>query len=110
MKLRAAICALGLGLAVASPASAVSSLQTSPVTVYAAKWCSACKALERGLEGRKIAFDRVDVDESPAAFERARAAAGAGGAIPLTSVARAEGTVWIVGADVDAVDRAQRGE
>ena len=86
----------------------VSSLQTSPVTIYGAKWCSACRSLEHGLGERKIAFDKVDVDENPGAFERARSASGAGSAIPLTSVARSSGTVWIVGADVDAVERAQR--
>jgi glutaredoxin len=80
------------------------------VTVYGAKWCSACRALEKGLGERKIAFDVVDVDASPAAFARARAASGQGSAIPLTSIARSTDTVWVVGADVDAVDRAQRGE
>lgn len=88
----------------------VSSLTSSPVTIYSAKWCNACRALQSGLADRKIAFETVDVDENPAAFSRARTAAGAGNAIPLTSVARSGGTVWIVGADVDAVDRAQRGE
>ena len=93
---------------VASAAPGVSSLASSPVTVYGAKWCSACSALERGLTERKIAFEVVDVDQSPAAFARAREAAGATNAIPLTSVVRASNTVWVVGADVDAVERAVR--
>ena len=88
----------------------VSSLTSSPVTVYGAKWCSACRTLERGLTERKIAFDVVDVDDNAAAFARAREASGAGSAIPLTSIVRTSNTVWIVGADVDGVDRAQRGE
>lgn len=88
----------------------VSSLTTSPVTVYSAKWCSACRSLERGLTERKIAFDTVDVDTNPSAFARAREAAGATSAIPLTGIVRSTNTVWVVGADVDAVDRAQRGE
>jgi mycoredoxin len=88
----------------------VSSLTSGPVTVFGAKWCSACRALEAGLSARKIPFDLVDVDESPAAFARARAASGNGGAIPLTSIVRGNGTVWVVGADVDAVERATRGE
>jgi hypothetical protein len=88
----------------------VSSLTTSPVTVYSAKWCSACRSLERGLNERKIAFDTVDVDVNPSAFARARDAAGATNAIPLTGIVRSTNTVWVVGADVDAVDRAQRGE
>jgi mycoredoxin len=88
----------------------VSSLTSSPVTIYGAKWCSACRSLENGLKERKVAFEVVDVDENPSAFARARNAAGAGGAIPLTSIVRTSGTVWIVGADVDGVDRAQRGE
>lgn len=103
-----------LGLAassnVASASGSVSSLSSSPVTVYGAKWCSACRALQNGLTERKIAFEVIDVDENASAFARARAAAGAGSAIPLTSIVRTNGTVWIVGADVDAVDRAQRGE
>ena len=88
----------------------VSSLSSSPVTVYGAKWCSACKSLERGLTERKIAFDVIDVDVNPSAFTRTREAAGAGNAVPLTSIVRPSNTVWIVGADVDAVDRAQRGD
>jgi mycoredoxin len=88
----------------------VSSLSTSPVTVYGAKWCPACRSLESGLADRKIPFDLVDVDENASAFARARAASGTSGAIPLTSVARSGSTVWILGADIEAVDRAQRGE
>jgi glutaredoxin len=88
----------------------VSSLSSSPVTVYGAKWCSACRSLERGLTERKIAFEVVDVDANPSAFTRAREAAGAGNAVPLTSIVRPSSTVWIVGADVEAVDRAQRGD
>lgn len=91
--------------------SGISSLSSAPVTVYSAKWCSACRALERGLTERKIPFEQVDVDANPAAFARAREAAHASSAIPLTGIARSGGsTVWVVGADVDAVDRAQRGE
>ncbi len=88
----------------------VSSLSSAPITIYGAKWCSACRSLERGLTDRKIGFEVVDVDENPAAFARARAAAGATSAIPLTGIVRSSGTVWIVGADVDAVERALRGE
>jgi len=88
----------------------VSSISSSPITVYGAKWCSACRALERGLTDRKIPFEVIDVDDNPSAFARARAAAGATNAIPLTGVVRSRDTVWIVGADVDAVERAQRGE
>ncbi len=111
--MRRTLCLVGvLGASfIASAADAgVSSLTTAPVTVYSAKWCSACRALQSGLTERKIAFDVVDVDENAAAFARARAAANAGNAIPLTGVVRTSGTVWIVGADADAVDRAQRGE
>lgn len=88
----------------------MSSLATAPVTVYGAKWCSACKSLEKGLTERKIGFEVIDVDDNPAAFAKARSAAGAGGAIPLTGIVRTSNTVWVVGADVDAVERAQRGE
>jgi mycoredoxin len=88
----------------------VSSLSSSPITIYGAKWCSACRTLEGGLKGRKIAFEVIDVDDNPSAFSRARAAAGAASAIPLTSIARNGNTVWVVGADIDAVDRAQRGD
>jgi mycoredoxin len=88
----------------------VSSLSSSPITVYGAKWCSACRTLEGGLKDRKIAFEVIDVDDNPSAFSRARAASGAASAIPLTSIARNGNTVWVVGADIDAVDRAQRGD
>lgn len=86
----------------------VSSLTSSPVTIYGAKWCSACRSLESGLSAKKIAFEVIDVDDNPAAFARARAASGAGSAIPLTNVTRNDKTVWIVGADVEAVERALR--
>lgn len=105
----------GVGVA-ASPSAAsaaapmVSSLTSAGVTVYSAKWCSACRSLERGLADRKIAFEVIDVDANPSAFTRAREAAGATSAIPLTGIVRSSGTVWVVGADVDAVDRAQRGD
>jgi mycoredoxin len=94
----------------ASADSGISSLSTSPVTVYGAKWCSACRTLEGGLKDRKIAFEVIDVDDNPTAFARARAASGASNAIPLTSITRSSNTVWVVGSDIDAVDRAQRGE
>ena len=50
------------------------------------------------------------MDDNAAAFARARSASGAGNAIPLTSITRTSDTVWVVGANVDAVDRALRGE
>jgi hypothetical protein len=84
----------------------VSSLSSSGVTIYGAKWCSACRSLERGLSDRKIAFEVVDVDDNPAAFAKARAASGTGSSIPLSSVTTSTKTTWIVGADVEAVDRA----
>jgi glutaredoxin len=107
-----AVSSLGAGTssAASAPRPRVSSLASAPVTVFDAKWCSACRALERGLTERKVAFDTVDVDTNPAAFARAREAAGASNAIPLTSIVRTTNTVWVVGADVDAVERAQRGE
>ena len=110
----AAVAAIVAGLlgtpSIASADSGISSLSSSPVTVYGAKWCSACRTLEGGLKDRKIAFEVIDVDDNPAAFARARAAAGASNAIPLTSITRSNNTVWVVGSDIDAVDRAQRGE
>jgi mycoredoxin len=104
-----------VGLAgVSSPAGAaernVSSIATSPVTIYGAKWCSACRTLERGLKDRKVPFDVVDVDENPSAYARAKTAAGATNAIPLTGIVRGSDTLWIVGADVDAVEKAHRGD
>lgn len=88
----------------------VSSLASSAITVYAAKWCSACRSLERGLTERQIAFEVIDVDDNPSAFAKARASAGATNAIPLTGIAKSSGTVWVVGADIDAVDRAHKGD
>lgn len=90
--------------------SGISSLASAPVTIYGAKWCSACRSLERGLAERKVAFEVIDVDDNPSAFAKARAAANASSAIPLTSIVRTSNTVWVVGADIDAVERAQRGE
>lgn len=99
--------ASSMASAAGAAAPSVSSLTSSPVTVYGAKWCSACRSLERGLTERKIAFEVIDVDESPSAYAKAREAAGGTSAIPLTSIVRSKSTVWIVGADVDAVERAQ---
>ena len=109
--LMAAALACGVAITPRAAGADVSSLSSSPVTVYGAKWCSACRTLESGLKERKIAFEVVDVDDNPSAFARARAASGASNAIPLTSVVRTSGsTVWIVGADIDAVQRAERGD
>lgn len=106
----AALGAMASSTGADAAAPSVSSLTAAPVTIYGAKWCSACRALESGLTARKIAFEVIDVDANPAAFARARAESGSGGAIPLTSVVTTGKTVWIVGADVDAVERAQRGD
>jgi glutaredoxin len=95
---------------VAPVAPRVSSLLRADVTVYGASWCSACRSLEKTLRERNVPFDVVDVDKSPQAYERARAAAGAANVVPLTGVLRGEGTVWFVGADADGVERAYRGE
>jgi hypothetical protein len=107
---RSLIAGLALALGISAPAVAaepnVSSLTSSGVTIYGAKWCSACRSLERGLTDRKIAFEVVDVDDNPAAFAKARAASGTGSSIPLSSVTTSTKTTWIVGADVEAVDRA----
>jgi mycoredoxin len=100
---------IGLSIAGAAASAAepnVSSLSSGGVTIYGAKWCSACRSLERGLADRKIAFEVIDVDDNPAAFAKARAASGQGSAIPLSSVVTSTRTTWVVGADVDAVDRA----
>lgn len=102
---------LALGVVAASDRAVaaepnVSSLSSSGVTIYGAKWCSACRSLERGLSDRKIAFEVIDVDENPSAFAKARQASGTGGAIPLSSVTTSSKTTWVVGADVEAIDRA----
>jgi mycoredoxin len=110
IRARALFAGMILALGVAAPAGAaepnVSSLASTGVTIYGAKWCSACRALERGLTDRKIAFEVIDVDDNPAAFAKARSASGQGSAIPLSSVVTSTKTTWIVGADVEAVDRA----
>jgi mycoredoxin len=84
----------------------VTSLSSVPVTMYGAKWCGACRALQQALTDRKIAFEVIDIDDNPAAFARARAAANASSAIPLTGVTKNSNTVWIVGAAPDEVERA----
>ena len=104
-----ALAALALGLPTAEAAEPnVSSLTSAGVTIYGAKWCSACRTLEAGLKGRGIAFTVVDVDENPAAWEKARAASGTGNAIPLSSVVTSTKTTWIVGADVNGIENAAR--
>lgn len=93
----------------AAPASPALSSDVA-VTVYAASWCSACKSLERGLRDRSVPFDMVDVDQNPKAYEVAKRATGKN-VIPITSVARSSDDVtWFVGADVDAIEKAYRGE
>ena len=88
----------------------VSSLSHADVTVYGAKWCSACKTLEAGLKEKDIPFDLIDVDDSPGAYEKAKSASGAASVIPLTSVMRESNTTWFVGADVNGIAKAYRGE
>lgn len=104
------VLATGLAAASGSASAEISSSAVSPVTVYGAGWCSACRTLEAGLRERKIAFEVVDVDDDPTAFARARSRSGTSGAIPLTSIVRASDTVWVVGANVEAVARACDGD
>ena len=113
MVFRVAILAISLvtilvdgGSSAAAAEPNVSSLTSSGVTIYGAKWCSACRSLERGLTDRKIPFEVIDVDENPSAFARAREASGQGNAIPLSSVVANGKTTWVVGANVDAIDHA----
>jgi glutaredoxin len=75
------------------------------VTVYGATWCGPCKLLEHGLRERKIPFDLIDVDENPKAYDVARRATGQN-VVPITSVSKGADVSWIVGADVDAVEKA----
>jgi glutaredoxin len=79
------------------------------VTVYGAKWCGPCKILEQGLQERGIPFDIIDIDDNPGAWEFARKASGSNG-IPVTSVARGPYFRWIIGANVNAVEQAYKGE
>jgi hypothetical protein len=65
--------------------------------------------LERGLRERDVPFDVIDVDQSPDAYAKARAETRSN-AIPQTAVARGSSVQWIIGANVDAVERAYRGE
>ena len=93
----------------AAPAAPMLSSDAA-VTVYGASWCSACKSLERGLRDRSVPFDLVDVDQNPKAYEVAKRATGKN-VVPITSVSRgSDELTWIVGADVDAVEKAYRGE
>ena len=65
--------------------------------------------LEGALRERGIPFEAVDVDENPGAYAIAKKAAGAN-VIPLTNVVRGPQRSWIVGANVDAVERACKGD
>jgi mycoredoxin len=111
--IRALVLSLGVLVSVIAPSARaeaaeanVSSLTSPGVTIYGAKWCSACRSLERGLTERKIAFEVIDVDDNPAAFAKARQASGAGSAIPLSNVTTTSATTWVVGADVEAIEKA----
>jgi len=88
--------------------AAPTTLSRSDVTIYGASWCSACRSLEKSLTERGVPFDVVDVEKNRDSWERAKAAAGAGNAIPLTGVAKGSETVWFVGADADGVERAYK--
>ena len=88
---------------------AMPSSVTGSVSVFGATWCSACKILEAGLREKNVPFDVIDVDQSPNAYAKARAATNTS-AIPVTSVVRGDAVAWVVGADVQAVERAYRGE
>jgi mycoredoxin len=99
--------ALGLGDGSASAQSATPLLSSSDpgVVVYGATWCGPCKILEHGLRERHVPFDLVDVDENPKAYDVARRATGQN-VVPLTSVTKGTNVTWVVGADVDGVEKA----
>jgi len=104
--------AVGATLATAAPVEASrSSIQASSaqVTVYGARWCGPCKVLEQGLQERGIPFEIVDIDDNPGAWEIARKASGSNG-IPVTSVIRGPHIRWIIGANINAVEQAYKGD
>jgi mycoredoxin len=92
----------------APPRVEISSSQSS-VTVYGASWCSACRSLEAKLNERRIPFDMIDVDKNREAYERARNASGMGSGIPLSHITQNTST-WVQGDDVDAIERAYKGD
>ncbi len=104
---------IGLGLVVAGAPSLASPVaieaSSARVTVYGAKWCGPCKVLEQGLSERGIPFEIIDIDENPGAWEMARKASGSNG-IPVTSVIRGPHIRWIIGANVNAVEQAYKGD
>ncbi|MCU0656493.1 MAG: glutaredoxin family protein [Polyangiaceae bacterium] len=106
--------ASGLGHAAGSPRGGTSrrlpSSYQGAVTIYGADWCGPCKRLQQALRDQQIPFDYIDIDQNPAAHDRARQATGTS-AIPVTSVDRGNNdVVWIIGANADAVARAYRGQ
>jgi mycoredoxin len=107
--------ALAIGASITVPivlvtrASAAEGTELGWVTVYGAKWCGPCHVLQDGLKERGVPYDYVDIDESPVAWQMARKASGSNG-IPTTSIKRGPTISWVIGSDVNAVEKAYRGD
>jgi glutaredoxin 3 len=46
------------------------------VVMYAADWCGYCARARRLLEGKGVAYEEIDVDVTPGAYEQMRARSG----------------------------------
>jgi glutaredoxin len=80
----------------------------TPVTIYGASWCSACKVAEQYMKRRDIPFVERDVEEDPsakAALASATTAAGLGREVHVLPVLDVRGTV-VVGFNPCVVEQA----
>lgn len=98
-----------LGFAGLVPAAASPVSPAKSVTVYTAPWCGACRMLEAGLQERKIPFQAINIEKNTDAFRHAQQVTGAS-AIPLTNVVYDGKEQWVIGVNLQAVERAYRGQ
>lgn len=78
------------------------------VTIYTSVGCGPCKNLQHKLSERNIPFLAIDVDQNRDAYLHAQVASGGKSGVPLTDINQGQQDVWILGDDIDAVEKAYR--
>lgn len=76
-------------------------MSDAKITIYGADWCPPCHMTKHYLDGKKIAYNYIDVDKDPSAAQKLVEKTGRS-AIPVIEI----GEKLIVGFDRPSLDEA----
>lgn len=77
--------------------------KAAKVTVYGAEWCPPCHVVKHYLDGRKVAYDYINIDQQPEAGMAIVQKTG-WRSIPIIQI----GDDYILGFDRERIDEALR--